>query len=145
MRDRIRDDTKAAMKAGDKAKVGVLRLVSAAIQAFEIEAKREPTEADVLAVMTKMVKQRRDSIAQYTKGGRPELAAQEEAEIAVIEAYLPKQMDEAAAKAAIAAVVKELGAATPKDMGKVMGALKQKYSGQMDFGKASGWVKEMLG
>lgn len=144
MRARIADDTKAAMKAGEKDRVGVLRLISAAIQAFEIEAKRAPTEADALAVMQKMVKQRRDSIEQYEKGGRPELAAKEQAEIAIIESYLPKQMDEAASKAAIAAVVKEVGAAGPKDMGKVMGALKERFAGQMDMGKASAWVKEAL-
>ena len=144
MRQRINDDIKAAMKAGDKARVGVLRLINAAIQSAEIEQKKELDTAAVMAVMTKMVKQRRDSIEQYTKGGRPDLAAIEEAEIAIIEAYLPKQMDEAASKAAVAALVKELGAASPKDMGKVMGALKERFAGQMDFGKASGWVKDAL-
>ncbi len=144
MRQRINDDIKAAMKSGDKARVGVLRLINAAIQSAEIEQKKELDTAAVMAVMTKMVKQRRDSIEQYTKGGRPDLAAVEEAEIAIIEAYLPKQMDEAASKAAVAALVKELGAASPKDMGKVMGALKERFAGQMDFGKASGWVKDAL-
>lgn len=144
MRQRINDDIKAAMKAGEKAKVGVLRLINAAIQSAEIEQKKELDAAAVLAVMGKMVKQRRDSIEQYTNGGRPELAANEAAEIAIIEAYLPKQMDEAASKAAVAALVKELGVSGPKDMGKVMGALKERFAGQMDFGKASGWVKEAL-
>jgi uncharacterized protein YqeY len=144
MRERIKNDMKTAMKSGDKPRLGVLRLVAAAVQAWEIEAKREPKDADVLAVMTKMVKQRRDSIEQYTKGGRPELAAAEQAEIAVIESYLPKQMDEAAAKAAVGALVTELGAVGPKDMGKVMGALKERFAGQMDMAKASGWVKEAL-
>lgn len=144
MRQRIADDTKTALKAGDKPRVAVLRLISAAIQTWEIEARRAPNDADVMAVMTKMVKQRRDSIEQYTKGGRPELAAQEQAEIAIIESYLPKQMDEAAAKTAVAALVKELGAAGPKDMGKVMAALKERFAGSMDFGKASGWVKDAL-
>ena len=144
MRTRIKTDTVTAMKSGDKARVGVLRLVSAAFQTAEIELKRPLTAADELAVMTKMVKQRRDSITQYTAGGRPELAAAEAAEIAVIESYLPKQMSEAESKAAIAAVIKEVGAAGPKDMGKVMAALKEKFAGQMDFGKASGWVKEAL-
>ena len=144
MRERIKNDMKTAMKSGDKPRLGVLRLVAAAVQAWEIEAKREPKDADVLAVMTKMVKQRRDSIEQYTKGGRPELAAAEQAEIAVIESYLQKQMDEAAAKAAVGALVTELGAVGPKDMGKVMGALKERFAGQMDMAKASGWVKEAL-
>jgi uncharacterized protein len=145
MRDKINADLKAAMKAGDKQRVGTLRLINAAIQSAEIEAKKDIDEAGVLAVMTKMVKQRRDSITQFINGGRPELAATEEAEIAVIEAYLPKQMDEAQVSAAIADAIKEAGAASPKDMGKVMGVLKAKYAGQMDFQKASAAVKAALG
>lgn len=145
MRAKINADLKAAMKAGDKQRVGTLRLINAAIQSAEIEAKKELDEAAVLAVMTKMVKQRRDSIAQYTSGGRPELAATEQAEIDVIEAYLPKQMDDAAVSAAIAEAIKETGAASPKDMGKVMGVLKAKFAGQMDFQKASAAVKAALG
>jgi uncharacterized protein YqeY len=91
-----------------------------------------------------MVKQRRDSIEQFNAGGRPELAAKEQAEIDVIEGYLPRQMSEDEAKEAIAAAIKETGASGPKDMGKVMAALKAKYAGQMDFGKASGVLKELL-
>lgn len=144
MRAKINADIKAAMKAGEKQKVGTLRLINAAIQSAEIEAKKDLDDAAVLAVMTKMVKQRRDSIAQYTSGGRPELAATEQAEIDIIEAYLPKQMDDAAVTAAIADAIKETGAASPKDMGKVMGALKAKYAGQMDFQKASAAVKAAL-
>ncbi|MBK9077631.1 MAG: GatB/YqeY domain-containing protein [Hyphomicrobium sp.] len=145
MKARIASDIKAAMKSGDKAKVGTLRLVNAAIQTAEIESKGTLDDAAVIAVMTKMVKQRRDSIAQYTSGGRADLAAVEQAEIAIIEAYLPKQMDEAAVTAAIADAVKESGAASPKDMGKVMAILKAKYAGQMDFQKASAAVKAALG
>jgi uncharacterized protein len=145
MRAKINADLKTAMKAGDKQRVGTLRLINAAIQSAEIEAKKDLDEPGVLAVMTKMVKQRRDSIAQYTNGGRPELAANEQAEIDIIEAYLPKQMDEAAVNQAIAAAITETGAASPKDMGKVMGVLKTKYSGQMDFQKASAAVKAALG
>lgn len=145
MRAKINADLKTAMKAGDKQRVGTLRLINAAIQSAEIEAKKDLDEPAVLAVMTKMVKQRRDSIAQYTSGGRPELAATEQAEIDIIEAYLPKQMDEAAVKEAIAAAITESGAASPKDMGKVMGVLKAKYAGQMDFQKASAAVKAALG
>ena len=91
-----------------------------------------------------MVKQRRESIATYEKAGRNDLADQEKAEIAVLEDYLPKQMDEAGVKAVVAALVAELGAAGPKDMGRVMGAMKERYAGQMDFGKASGVLKELL-
>ncbi len=145
MRAKINADLKSAMKAGDKQRVGTLRLINAAIQSAEIEAKKELDDAGILAVMTKMVKQRRDSITQYTSGGRPELAATEQAEIDVIEAYLPKQMDEAAVSAAIADAIKEAGAASAKDMGKVMGVLKAKYAGQMDFQKASAAVKAALG
>ena len=144
MRDRIKEDTKTSMKAGDKLRTGVLRLVSAAFQSAEIETKGPLSPAAELAVMTKMVKQRRDSIAQYTSGGRPDLAAIEEAEIVIIEAYLPKQMSETDSKAVIASVLKELGVSSPKEMGKVMAALKERYAGQMDFGAASGWVKELL-
>ncbi|MBS0233626.1 MAG: GatB/YqeY domain-containing protein [Proteobacteria bacterium] len=145
MRAKINADLKAAMKAGDKQRVGTLRLINAAIQSAEIEAKKDLDDAAILAVMTKMVKQRRDSIAQYTSGGRPELAATEQAEIDVIETYLPKQMDEAAVSTAVADAIKEAGATSPKDMGKVMGVLKAKYAGQMDFQKASAAVKAKLG
>jgi uncharacterized protein len=146
MRDKINDDLKTAMKAGDKDRVGTLRLVNAAIKSADIDArpKDKISDADILGVLAKMIKQRRDSIEQFRAGGRPELADKEAAEIAVIEGYMPKQMSEAEAKAAIAAVIKETGAAGPKDMGKVMAALKAKYAGQMDFGKASGITKELL-
>ena len=145
MRAKISDDLKTAMKAGDKQRVATLRLINAAIQSAEIEAKKPIDDAAVLAVMTKMVKQRRDSIEQYTNGGRPDLAAVEQAEIAIIEAYLPKQMDDSAVAAAVAAAIAETGAASVKDMGKVMGVLKAKYAGQMDFQKASAAVKGALG
>jgi uncharacterized protein len=145
MRAKISDDLKTAMKAGDKQRVATLRLINAAIQSAEIEAKKPIDEAGVLAVMTKMVKQRRDSIEQYTSGGRPDLAAIEQAEIGIIEAYLPKQMDESEVAAAVAAAIAETGAASAKDMGKVMGVLKSKYAGKMDFQKASAAVKVALG
>jgi hypothetical protein len=146
MRDKINDDLKTAMKAGDKDRVGTLRLVNAAIKSADIDArpKDKISDADILGVLAKMIKQRRDSIEQFRAGGRPELADKEAAEIVVIEGYMPKQMSEAEAKAAIEAIVKETGAAGPKDMGKVMAALKAKYAGQMDFGKASGITKELL-
>jgi uncharacterized protein YqeY len=134
-----------AMKAGDKQRVATLRLINAAIQSAEIEAKKTIDDAGVLAVMTKMVKQRRDSIEQYMNGNRPDLAATEQAEIAIIQAYLPKQMEESEVAAAVAAAIQETGATSVKDMGKVMGVLKAKYAGQMDFQKASAAVKGKLG
>ncbi len=151
MRNAISEAMKAAMKAGDKRRLGALRLMLAAIKDRELGVgtggqvpSGPPTEADIVQVLQKMVKQRRDSIETYKQGKRQDLADQEAAEIAVIEEFLPKQMGEAEAKAAIAALVKELGATAPKDMGRVMGALKQRYAGQMDFGKASALVKELL-
>jgi uncharacterized protein YqeY len=106
---------------------------------------KSPAGADeIMQIMTKMVKQRQESAKAFEDGGRPELAAQERAEIAIIEKFLPSQMDETAAKAAIAATIAEIGAAGPRDMGRVMAALKEKFAGQMDFGKASGVVKELL-
>ena len=141
MRDKINDDLKTAMKAGDKDRVGTLRLVNAAIKSADIDARLRQGQDQRRRhprVIAKMIKQRRDSIEQFHGRRAPELADKEAAEIAVIEGYMPKQMSEAEAKAAIAAVIKETGAAGPKDMGKVMAALKAKYAGQMDFGKASG-------
>ena len=148
MRDKINADLIVAMKAGEKVRVGTLRLVNAAIKSADIDArpsgKDKIDDASILRVLTKMIKQRRDSIEQFVAGGRQELADKEAAEIRVIEAYLPKQMDAAEAKAAISAVIQEVGAAGQKDMGKVMAALKARYAGQMDFGKASAAVKELL-
>lgn len=148
MRARINQDVKDAMKSGDKARLSTLRLITAAIKDKELGigggAPTEVTDADIVTILQKMVKQRRESIATYEKAGRTDLADHEKAEIAVLDAYLPKQMDEAEAKTVIAAVVAELGAAGPKDMGKVMGALKQRYAGTMDFGKASAVLKEIL-
>lgn len=145
MRTKISDDIKTAMKAGDKSRVGTLRLINAAIQSAEIEAKKTLDDPAIVAVMTKMVKQRRDSVEQYTKGGRADLAAVENAEIAIIEGYLPKQMSDSEVAAAVADAVKESGAVTQKDMGKVMAILKAKHAGKMDFQKASGAVKAALG
>jgi uncharacterized protein len=145
MRDRLSQETKAALKAQDKTRVGALRLISAALQEREIAARTDKlSEQDAAGVLQKMLKQRRDSLAIYEKAGREDLARQEQAEIAVIEEFLPKQMTEAESKEAIAAAISEVGAASPKDMGKVMAALKQRYAGRMDFGKASGVVKELL-
>jgi uncharacterized protein YqeY len=148
MRDKINTDLKEAMKAGDKDRVGTLRLINAAIKSADIDARPSGNDkiddAGILSVLAKMIKQRRDSIEQFVAGGRQELADKEAAEIKVIEAYLPKQMSAEEAKAAIAAVIKEVGATDQKDMGKVMAALKARFAGQMDFGKASAAVKELL-
>jgi uncharacterized protein len=145
MRDRLRAETKAAMKAQDKQRLSALRLISAALQERDIATKGAVPDQDIPALLQKMIKQRRESLAIYEKAGRAEQAQQEAAEIAVIEEFLPKQMTEGEAQAAIAAVVQEVGATSPKEMGKVMGLLKERYAGRMDFGKASGQVKELLG
>lgn len=149
----IRDDIKAAqvaaMKAGDKARLGTIRLMLAKIKDRDIELRTgtAPADDDVLVtdVLQKMVKQRRESIAMYEQGGRQELADAEAAEVAVIEDFLPAQMGEDEAKAAIAAIVAELGAASLKDMGRVMAAVKERHGSQLDMSKASAWVKGALG
>lgn len=148
LRNRVKDDMKTAMKAGEKQRLGTIRLILAAIQQADVAAEmgggKPLDEPSILGVMTKMVKQRRDSIEQFTKGNRPELAAVEAAEITVIEAYMPKQMDEAASLAAIKAAIAKSGALSPKDMGKVMAELKGTHAGAMDFQKASNLVKQLL-
>ena len=144
MRDRLMAETKAALKAHNKPRLSALRLISAALQDRDIAARATIPDPEIPALLQKMIKQRRESLAIYEKAGRKEQAAQEATEIAVIEEFLPKQMSEAEAKTVIAAVVQEVGAASPKEMGKVMAVLKERYAGQMDFGKASGLVKELL-
>lgn len=146
LRQRLSDDMKAALKAGEKERLGVIRLMISAMKSADIEpgSKGEIDDAGIIAVLTRMVKQRRDSITQYNSGGRPDLADKEAAEIVIIEAYLPKMMSESEARSAISGVIAETGAAGPKDMGKVMAALKSRFAGKMDFGRASGLVKELL-
>lgn len=148
LRDNINTAVKEAMKAKEERKLSTLRMVNAAIKNADIDARGQGkpplSDADLLSLLQKMIKQRQESVDLYDKGGRAELAAQEREEIAVISAYLPQQMSEDEAKAAIAAEIAELGAAGMKDMGKVIAALKAKYAGQMDFGKASGLVKAAL-
>ena len=144
MRTRLAAETKAALKAQDKRRLAALRLISAELQKADIAAKAAIPDRDIPGLLQKMIKQRRESLAAYEKAGRTEQAQQEAAEIGVIEEFRPKQMTGAEAQAAIAAVVAEVGAASPKDMGKVMGLLKERYAGRMDFGKASGQVKELL-
>lgn len=148
LREDINNAVKDAMRAKEERKLGTLRMVNSAIKNADIEARgngKEPlSDTDVLSLLQKMIKQRQESVDMYEKGGREELAAQERAEIEVITAYLPKQMSEDEVKAAVAAIITETGAAGMKDMGKVVAALKAKYAGQMDFGKASGIVKAAL-
>ncbi len=148
LREAINNAVKDAMKAKEERKLSTLRMVNSTIKNADIEARGQGkpplSDGDLLAVLQKMIKQRQEAVELYDKGGRPELAAQERDEIAVISAYLPKQMSDDDVKAAIAAAISETGAAGMKDMGKVIAALRAKYAGQMDFGKASGLVKAAL-
>jgi uncharacterized protein YqeY len=149
LRERFTADLKEAMKAGEKGKVSTIRLITSALKDKDIEArglgKPETTPDEILALLQKMIKQRQESIAIYDANGRPELAAGERSEVEVINAYLPKQMSEDEIKAVIAAAVTESGAASVKDMGKVIAILRAKFAGQMDFARASGLVKAALG
>lgn len=147
-RDTIKSAQVAAMKAGDKSRLAAVRLILAKLKDKDIELRTAAAQPDddalVVDVLQKMAKQRRESIALYQQGGRHELAAVEQAELAVIEEFLPAQMDEDAVKAAIAAIIAELGAAGMKDMGKVIAELKARHATQLDMGKASGLVKAAL-
>ncbi|MCK1362684.1 GatB/YqeY domain-containing protein [Bradyrhizobium sp. 199] len=148
LRDDINNAVKEAMKAKNERKLSTLRMVNSTIKNADIEARgngKPPlSDAELLGVFQKMIKQRQESVELYEKGGRAELAAQEREEIAVISAYLPKQMADDEVKNAIADAIGEAGASGMKDMGKVIAVLKTKYAGQMDFGKASGLVKAAL-
>jgi uncharacterized protein len=148
MRTRLTEDMKSAMKSGDKERLGTIRLMQAAIKDLDIAMRglgKETSDADLLGLLAKMVKQREESAKVYIEGGRPELAAKEKSEIVVIHDYLPKQLSDAEAEAAIKAVIADTGAAGIKDMGKVMAELRARHAGQMDFGKASGMIKGLLG
>ena len=144
LKQRLTDDMKAAMKSGDKERLGVIRLINAAIKQREVDERITLDDAAVIAVMEKMVKQRRDSISQYEAAAREDLAAVERAELAVIDAYLPAKMDEAAILAEIRAAIAATGASGPADMGKLMGVLKPKLAGQADMGLVSALVKTAL-
>lgn len=148
MRERINESLKAAIKAQDKVRVGTLRLINAAIKDRDIAArssgKDAVTDAEILEILSKMVKQRLESVKIYEEAGRQELAAQEQEEITNIKEFLPQQMDEGAVEAAVKEVVEELGASSLKDMGRTMGALKERYQGKMDFGLANKVVKDLL-
>ncbi|MFN4144004.1 GatB/YqeY domain-containing protein [Aestuariivirga sp.] len=151
LRDEISAALKEAMKAGDKKKLSTLRLMQAAIKDKDISSRTEGHESvltpdsGISELLAKMVKQRQDSVAAYEQGGRPELAQNERDEIAVIQSFMPKQMSEEEAKAAVAETIKAVGATSIKDMGKVMAELKARYAGQMDMGKAGAMVKAQLG
>jgi uncharacterized protein len=148
MRERFTEDMKAAMRAGDKRRLATVRLVQAALKDKDIEArgvgKGQASDDEILGLLQKMIKQRQESAGIYEQAGRAELASQEREEAAIIASYLPKRMDEAETRQAIEAAIAETGAASMKDMGKVIGALRGKYAGQMDFTKASALVKETL-
>lgn len=148
MRERLSQAMKDAMKAGDKGRLGTVRMIQAALKDKDIEARGagrgQATVEEILAVLQKMVKQRQESMTIYEQNKRPELAAQERGEIAVIQSFLPQQLDEEETRAAIEKAIADTGAAGMKDMGKVIAALRAEYAGRMDFGRASGLVKEML-
>ena len=144
LKQQLTDDMKSAMKAGEKDRLAVIRLINAAIKQKEVDERVEMTDPLVLAVLEKMVKQRKDSVSQYEGAGREDLAAIERAEIVVIERYLPAKLDEAAILAAIDAAIAQTGASGAADMGKLMGVLKPKLAGQADMGQVSALVKKAL-
>ena len=148
LRERITAEMKEAMKAGEKQKLSTVRMIQAALKDKDIEArglgKAQTSDEDILALLQKMIKQRQEAAGVYEQGGRPELAETERAEAQIIQTFLPQQLDEAEMQAAITDAIAGTGAAGPKDMGKVIGALKAKYTGRMDFGRASALVKDAL-
>ena len=148
LRDDINNALKGAMKAGEARRVSTLRLVNSTIKNADIDARGQGKPAlsddDLLSVLQKMIKQRQESAELYEKGGRPELAAQENEEIAIISGYLPQQMSDIEAGSVIQSLVHEINAQTMKDMGRVMAALKERYAGKLDFTKASAAVKKAL-
>jgi uncharacterized protein len=145
LKDRIQEDMKTAMRARDAARLSAVRLLLAAIKQKEVDERKALADADVLAVLEKMVKQRRESIAQYEKAARADLAAQERFEIDVLQGYLPQQMSAAELERAVAAAIAESGAAGAKDMGKVMALLRPRLAGRADPGQASALVRAKLG
>jgi uncharacterized protein YqeY len=148
LRDNINNALKDAMKSRDERRVSTLRLMNAAIKNADIEARgggKQPlNEAELMALFQKLIKQRQESAELYDKGGRAELAKQEREEIEIIGSYLPKQMSDVEAGAAISAILHEINAQSMKDMGRAMAALRERFTGKMDFGKASAKIKEML-
>ncbi len=145
LKSRIQDDVKVAMRARDRERLNALRLITASIKQKEVDDRVDLDDGAVIGVLEKMIKQRRDSIEQYQKAGRDELAAREAYEIEVINTYMPVAMDDAELEALIEAVLEQTGASSMKDMGKVMGALKAKVQGRADMGAVSAKVKARLG
>jgi len=145
LKDRVTEDMKTAMRAKDAARLSAVRLLLAAMKQKEVDERVELSDADVLGIIDKMVKQRRESIAQYEKAARQDLVDQEKFEIGVLSAYLPQQLGEAEVAQAVAAAVAESGAAGLKDMGKVMALLRPRLAGRADMGRVSGLVKAKLG
>lgn len=144
LKQRLTDDMKAAMKSGDKTRLGVIRLINAAIKQREVDERITLDDAQVLAALEKMLKQRRDSITQYDSAGRDDLASIERGEVEIIQSYLPAQLSADEIAAAIAAAIAQTGAAGPQDMGKVIGALKAQIAGRADMGQVSALVKQAL-
>jgi uncharacterized protein YqeY len=144
LKDQLINDQKTAMKAGDKPRLGTIRLIMAAIKQQEVDTRKDVTDDDVTVILTKMVKQRRDSVSQYSAAGRTDLAEQEEFEIGIIQEYLPEALSEDEVAAIIDEVIAATGAIGPKEMGKVMGQLKGKLQGRADMGAASALVKKKL-
>ena len=144
LKAQIIDDMKVAMKGGEKARLGVIRLITAAIKQREVDERIELDDEQVLVVLDKMVKQRRDSIKQYTDAGREDLAAIEEAEVEIIQAYLPAALSEDEIAAIVEAAIAQTGASSMADMGKVMGIVKPQVQGRGDMGAVSGIVKQKL-
>ena len=144
LKTQLTDDMKAAMKSGDKERLGVVRLINAAIKQREVDERIQLDDTQVLSVLEKMLKQRRDSVSQFQAAGRTDLADKETFEIGVIQSYLPAQLSAAEVDAIIAATIAEAGATGPKDMGKVMGLVRHKVAGKTDMGKLSELIKVKL-
>ena len=144
LKDRINDDVKTAMRGGDARRRDALRLLLAALKQREVDERKELADPDVVAVVDKMIKQRREAIAQFEKGGRQDLAQNEEFEIGVFQAYMPQALSDTEVEAAVTEAIAAAGAKTPSDMGKVMGALKGKLAGRADMTKVSALVKAKL-
>lgn len=143
-KDRLQDDVKAALKAGDRARLSVLRMVMAAIKQREVDSRETPDDAAVLGILEKMVKQRQDAIVQFERGGRADLVAKETAEIDVIRTYLPEPLDEAAVAALIDSAIADTGATGASDMGRVMAEIKKTAAGRVDMGQVSQLVRARL-
>lgn len=144
LRDRINEELKAAMRAGDARRRDAIRLLTAALKQKEVDERKVLADADVIAVIDRMIKQRRDSIAQFEQGGRQDLAEAEMFELGVLQAYMPQALSEAEIEAAVAETLAATGAKAPSDMGKVMGVLKSRLAGRVDMGKVSALVKAKL-